>query len=69
MRLHVVQVTWNEGDEESTVKESVACLVVTLEEEILLSSTYDGMYDMFPVVFSVPNRAVIELRTICLIEI
>lgn len=68
MKLHVVHVTWNHGDEDSTTKETVGCLVAILPHELLLSATYDGECDHFPVVFSIPNEDVIDLRTICLLE-
>jgi hypothetical protein len=69
MKLHIVHVTWNEGEEDTTTKESIGCLVATLEKEVLLSNTYDGSFDHFPVVVSIANEDIVDLRTICLIEI
>ena len=68
MKLHVMHVTWNMGEDDSTLKETIGCLVASLEGEVLLSNTYDGEYDHFPVVFSIPNKAILEIRTICVIE-
>jgi len=68
MRLHVMHIVWNGGEDDSTTKDTIGCLVASLENEILLSSTYDGEYDHFPVVFSIPTKAILDIRTICILE-